>query len=432
MCNRFIEDIAWKIGRNVAKCDCVELKNMCKVGIDFQLTSKNVRTLFTETEFYGAYGYDHSKMFTNFDYRKEFVDMAICYLHEGNIEKFMLLITHLSEHLFQSLDIDDSIKKYAKDMIKKHISCVPSSLLDKYYVHVGFGSWQERDELNLMEKLLEKRRMASIESRYQYIFVSLTYWLHIFLTLDKPRTFLLGVLANLQEKNEYNHMQNFKFENPVYKKNKMYGSFKKKLVEKIINILHCDCEKYDFEYVPVNVRNILKSFTFHSCKPNFMYDTCQLQNERENEEENKKVFPLFYDIALCYLYEKDYEEFVNIISQIGRRLDVSHWLKDHLNCIEYEQIKKYRVNIDMESTVCKLYIKDINRDNIIKKENVDTIHDMGEKLTDHDRYNVAFSSRYFNISFDRWLSDLLVHQDPLIHWQKIWERGLSQGWKSFL
>lgn len=47
MCNRFIEDIAWKIGREVAKCDCVKLKDLCKAGIDFQLTNKSVRKLFT-------------------------------------------------------------------------------------------------------------------------------------------------------------------------------------------------------------------------------------------------------------------------------------------------------------------------------------------------------------------------------------------------
>lgn len=118
MCNNFIEDIAWKIGRRIAKCECVNLKSLCKTDTTFQLTSRDVRQLFTETEFYGAHGYDYSVMFKNFDYRKEFVDMALCYLHEGNIEKFFLLISYMSEYNYGNLNIDPSIKLYAKILFK--------------------------------------------------------------------------------------------------------------------------------------------------------------------------------------------------------------------------------------------------------------------------------------------------------------------------
>ena len=149
MCNKFIENIAQKIGQEACLCDCASIKNACRFGAaDFQITNKSLRKIFTQGEFYGVYGYDYATMFSNFTYCKEFVDMALCYLHEGDLENFMTLITHLGE--YNSYEggvgirkIDVAILHYAKDRIQKHLHCVSDNLFDNYFVHVGFGDWNE-------------------------------------------------------------------------------------------------------------------------------------------------------------------------------------------------------------------------------------------------------------------------------------------------
>ena len=435
MCNNFIEDIAWKIGRKVAKCDCVKLKSLCKVGIHFQLTSRNVRSLFTETEFYGAHGYDFAVMFTNFNYCKEFVDMALCYLHEGNIEKFFLLISHMSEYNYGNLNVNSTIKAYAKKEIEKHLSCISLSLLDKYYVHVGFGEWNERDDLRTIQFLSthKYRRFANKSlTKQEYISVTLTYWLHIFLTEEKPRSFMYQVFLKAnKDEDPYVYLPNFKFEKYNLNKQtfKIQGNFSQKLGKRVLDILSCECIKYkDFEYVPRNVINILKSFQFHSQNTGFMYRICRFKTEEDTDE--IPVVPLFLDIALCCLYEKDYEEFVNIAGQVGRELNLGMYLKKHLDVVSYKDVKKYRVNInDMGRGGCQLYLKAGKKDNLVKRHDE---YGMFESCTDYERFGKPFSRRFLNISFDRFLSDLLVHPNPYPIWQKIWQRGLNSTSNIFL
>ena len=426
MCNNFIEDIAWKIGRKMAKCDCVKLKDACKERKpSFQLTSGNVRSLFTETEFYGAHGYDFSVMFTNFDYCKEFVDMALCYLHEGDIEKFFLLVSHMSEYNYGNLNINSSIKEYAKKQIEKHLSCISLPLLDNYYVHVGFGEWNERDDLRTIEFLSthKYRRFANKSlTNQEYISVTLSYWLHIFLTEEKPRSFMYEVFLKAnKDEDPHVYLPNFKFEHVNTKKQafKIQGNFSQKLGKRVLDILSCECIKYkDFEYVPRNVINILKSFQFHSHDRGFMYRICRFKTSEDTDE--IPVVPLFLDIALCCLYEKDYEEFVNIAGQVGTELNLGMNLRKHIDIVSYKDVKKYLVNIQINNThACKLYLKSGKKDNKIKRHDE---YGMFEKYTDYERYGKPYSKRFLNISFDRFLSDLLVHPNPYPIWQKIWQR----------
>ena len=433
MCNNFIEDIAWKIGRKLAKCDCVKLKSLCKVGIHFQLTSRNVRSLFTETEFYGAHGYDFSVMFTNFNYCKEFVDMALCYLHEGDIEKFFLLVSHMSEYNYGNLKVNSTITSYAKKEIEKHLSCISFSLLDKYYVHVGFGEWNERDDLRTIQFLSthKYRRFANKSlTNQEYISVTLSYWLHIFLTEEKPRSFMYQVFLKAnKDQDPHVYLPNFKFEKYNLKTNKqtfkIQGNFSQKLGKRVLDILSCECIKYkDFEYVPRNVINILKSFQFHSQNTGFMYRICRFKTEGEQETDEIPVVPLFLDIALCCLYEKDYEEFVNIAEQVGKELNLGMKLRNHIDIVSYKDVKKYRVNIDdMGAGRCQLYLKAGKKDNKVKRNDG---YGTFERCTDYERFGKPFCKRFLNISFDRFLSDLLVHLNPYSFWQKIWKRG----WKS--
>lgn len=442
MCNNFIEDIAWKIGKKVAKCDCVNLKTLCsEKNPTFQFTSKDVRQLFTETEFYGAHGYDYSEMFRNFDYRREFVDMALCYLHEENVEKFFLLISHMSEYNYGNLNIDPSIKLYAKNLIQRHLSCISLNLFDKYYVHVGFGEWNERDELELWDFWLihKHKRFTSLDSHQKYIEVTLSYWLRVFLTEEKPRTHMYNDLirANKENKPPYGYLPDFKFEVEKCEMSKIQKFSKteifiQKLGKRILNVLECKCVKYKgFQYVPVNIRNILKSFKLHSHQIGFMYDICRFKTYMDTDE--IKVIPLFLDMALCCLYEKDYTEFVNIAASVGMKLNLGTWLKKHINVVNYTDVKKYRVNIDMIHKECwKLYIKGRKKDNTIKKHNEYSIHAMSEKCTDFERYGSPFSKKYLNINLDRFLSDLMVHDNPYPIWQKIWKKGLKNKSNIFL
>ena len=437
MCNNFIEDIAWKIGRKMAKCDCVILKSLCKERKpSFQLTSRDVRSLFTETEFYGAHGYDCTVMFTNFNYCKEFVDMALCYLHEGDIEKFFLLISHLTEFNYGNLDIASSIKEYAKKEIEKHLSCISLDVLDKYYVHVGFGEWNERDELRSMQFLFtyNYRRFANKSlTNQEYISVTLSYWLHIFLTEEKPRSYMYEVFlkANKDKEDAYVFLPNFKFEHvrtKTMKTFKIQGNFSQKLGKRILDILSCECIKYkDFEYVPRNVINLLKSFQFHSHDRGFMYRICRFKTSEDTNE--IPVVPLFLDIALCCLYEKDYEEFVNIAGQVGKKLNLGMKLRPHIDIVSYKDVSKYRVNIDMKMKACQLYLKSGKKDNKIKRHDE---HGMFESCTDYERYGIPFSKRFLNISFDRFLSDLLIHSNPYLFWQKIHRRSLTEKSRIFL
>ena len=443
MCNNFIEDIAWKIGRKVAKCDCVELKGMCRErDVGFQFTSKSIRALFTETEFYGAHGYDFSVMFKNFNYCKEFIDMALCYLHEGNIEKFFLLISHM---YYGDLDISAYLKSYAKKLINQHLSCISLDLLKNYYVHVGFGEWNERDDLRPIDFLTthKYKRFANRNiTRHEYISVTLSYWLHVFLTQEKPRTYMYDVFLQANENNEdpHKYLPDFEFEKKDKKDKKQVpknsGNFNQKLGQRIVDVLSCECVRYkEFQYVPGNIRNILKSFKFHDHDSGFMYNICRFKIEGDIDEDTDeiKVVPLFLDIALCCLYEKDYEEFVNIAGQIGKKLNLGMWLKNHIGAVSYNDAKKYRVNIDMEHKKCwKLYLKGGKKDNKNKKHNEYSYCGMAEKCTDFERYGKPFSSKYLNISFDRFLSDLIVHTDPYTFWQKIWHRGLNSRSTIFL
>jgi hypothetical protein len=441
MCNNFIEDVAWKVGRKVCKCECVKLKSLCAWrNPNFQLTSKNIRSLFTETEFYGAHGYDFSVMFTNFNYRKEFVDMALCYLHEGDIEKFFLLISHMSEYNYGNLNINSSIKVYAKKEIEKHLSCISLSLLEKYFVHVGFGEWNERDELRPMEFLLTHKckRFAnkSLEipvKKQEYISVSLSYWLHIFLTQDKPRSYMYEILTKADENSEdpNTFLPDYKFEQIKLKKEifKMSGNFNQKLGKRILNVLSCDCVRYkEFQYVPSNIRNIIKSFQFHSRDTGFMYNICRFQEERDTDE--ILVVPLFLDIALCCLYEKDYEEFVNIAGQVGKELNLGMYLKKHIDIVSYNDANKYRVNIDIKMRRCKLYLRAGKKDDRVKR------HDeqgMFKQCTDYERYGIPFSDRFININFDRFLSDILLHPDSFERfWNSLWIQGLKNNSNIFL
>ena len=221
------------------------------------------------------------------------------------------------------------------------------------------------------------------------------------------------------------YLPNFKFEKYNLNKQtfKIQGNFSQKLGKKVLDILSCECIKYkDFEYVPRNVINILKSFQFHSQDTGFMYRICRFKIEGDTDE--IPVVPLFLDIALCCLYEKDYEEFVNIAGQVGRELNLGMNLRKHIDIVSYKDVKKYRVNInDMGRGGCQLYLKAGKKDNKVKRNDG---YGTFERCTDYERFGKPFCKRFLNISFDRFLSDLLVHLNPYAIWQKIWKRG----WKS--
>lgn len=215
----------------------------------------------------------------------------------------------------------------------------------------------------------------------------------MFLTEEKPRTYLYNIfiLANQEGKDPYKYVPDFKFDMKLEKKKNMNflktQTFKEKLGKRILDVLKCECVNYKgFQYIPANIRNILKSFTFHSSRMGFMYDICRLQTEGDTDE--IEVIPLFLDIALCCLYEKDYEEFVNIAASIGAKLNLGRYLINHIDTVNYTDAKKYRVNIDMKCLDCKLYLKAGKKDNTIKKHNKYSHFGMDEKCTDFESISI--------------------------------------------
>lgn len=455
MCNRFIEDVAWKVAKEVAACDCVELKSRCRFrGEDFQLTNKSLRRIFTQGEFYGVYGYDYATMFTNFKFCKEFVDMALCYLHEGDLDNFHTLVQYLGEYTSyadgpKGPKIDDTVRKYAKDMVKKHLHCIPNFLLNNHFVHVGFGPWNERDELFLNDNNIRMVKFTKIGGHQEYMYVSFSFWLYIFLTEEKPRAYFHDMLVKFNQEGkdrfcpDIPHIDIFDVLKPEKLdklEKKFKGDFNARLCEKILEAMKCNCLKVrilrtrkllkykNFEYVPRNVRDIFKTFNCHGIL-GFYYNCCQFRGE---ENENKAI-PLFADMALNCLYEKDFQELINIVSDVGKELKIRKVLRNHIHCISYNDVKKYRVNIDMQGTAGnELYVKDVIRNKTKRKRNERDFWTDGNKCTDHERYNVAFSDRYFNISLDRWLSDVIAYKDPRPIWKGIWKRGLKNKWTHFL
>ena len=410
MCNRFIKECADKIALANRKCDCFALKNSCK-NVDFQFTNKNIRKIFVHGEIYDLYSYG-GKIFSLLQFSEVLVDMAMCYLHEGDVENFFTLISSVTEYNCWKPKIDSETKSLLKSKIKNHLSCIPTDLFDDYYVHVGFGEYNERDELTKdMPKYITDTRGG--KSHQEYMVVNLNLWLHTFIEQEKPRTFLYNLSTFLDAKY-------LKFENVEKKDKKFTGNFAEKLAKNIIDNLKCRC--FYPNYTPKNVRDLFKTFNYPD--PEIIYKKTGVYNEKRAEYDRIE----YYNFALDYLYEKNYVDFFNIVSQVG----INEKIRNEIFKISYTDVKNYRVNINMKYDSLKIYKKDQIFDNKIRKliEYADYQSD-DDKITDHNRYNVPFSKHFLNIGYDRWLSDIVTYEQPFIKWKILLRNGLHFGYKTF-
>ena len=412
MCNRFIKECADKICGSICKCDCFALKNSCK-NVDFQFTNKNIRKIFVHAEIYDLHGYG-GKIFSSLQFTKVLVDMAICYLHEKDVENFFTLISSVIEYNFWKTKIDAETKSLLKSKIKNHLPCIPTNLFDHYYVHVGFGEWNERDEL-IKDRPNYRTDTRGGISHQEYMVVNLNLWLHIFIEKDKPRTFLYNLLNSDQDLSTFLDAKYLKFENmEKVNEKKFTGNFTEKLANNIIENLKCKCVYLN--YTPKNVRDLFKTFNYSD--PEIIYKKTGIYNEERDKYDKIE----YYDFALDYLYEKNYVDFFNIVSQLG----INDKIRNEIFKISYTDIKDYRVNINMKYDSLKIYKKDQIFDNKIGKliEYAD-YQSNNDNITDHNRYNIPYSKKFLNIGYDRWLSDIILHDDPFKKWKVLLQNGLK-------
>jgi hypothetical protein len=200
MCERFFNTFTDDIAKQVSECSCYSLKKSClffKNGQDSQhtivnsqkekisLSNKNIRDIFIEGQMDELFGYSHTPLFKLFDYTKEFSHMAMCYLHEGNVNYFFELLSPLKEHLFNyvrsNLEIEQVFveKMYLKNLFASHLKCLSPNIFDNVVVHVGFGPYNERDELRFWGDLedIRYKKFTPIGVMQEYILVSLRYLL---------------------------------------------------------------------------------------------------------------------------------------------------------------------------------------------------------------------------------------------------------------
>ena len=382
MCNRFLDNFANEVGKRVvgvATCSCLSLKMSCKNykkhgethKPDFQFSNPDIRNIFVNGEFDGIHGYDYTPLFRLFAYKPEFVSMAICYLHEGDVENFMTLIQPLMQ-----FDYSEANPKYAektrvnnkvqKALLKKiflnHLECIPNTLFDDFLVHVGFGSYNERDELRSHFEFEGRKRFPDVEFFQQYIIVPFKLWLYVFFSEEFPRTFFSNMLKEYQKKNtnpldiipDIPFEKLFTLRSPQFRsyadvvKGASLVSFDEKLpqktqisstsststqiiiekfVNKLIEKLNCTCtmKKSKFcpklVYTPQNIRDIFPTIDIQY-RSGMWYSDVILWEKYVEGEDTKQFFPLqFLDMAMCYFHEENFVEFFNIISQVMGKKD---------------------------------------------------------------------------------------------------------------
>ncbi len=416
MCNRFIKEFADNVSDHASECHCFALKKSCK-DVDFQLTSKKIREVFLKAEIFDLHGYG-GKIMTLINFGQEMSDMALCYLHEGDVENFFSLIECAGEYNFWKRRIDENITKELRSKIRKHLSCVSSNLFDNYYVHVGFGDYNERDEL-IFGRPTYKTDNKNLKKRNEYIVISLSYWLQIFITKENPRSHLYNIL---KAEGDISKFLDFKLRMPQYKskEKKFVGNFPEKLIKNILENLKCDCVYSN--YTPKNVRDTLKTFDYKD--PEIIYRKTGIFDEDYNYTGS---IPQYFNFALDYLYEKNYVDFFNIVSQIG----VNEEIIKAVDKISYSDVKDYRVNINVRWKACKLYNKHEYKNNIKNYIEYDFQSD-DEKVSNFGRYHIPYSERFLNITYDRWLSDVISHQNPFKKWKLLLENGLKYELNTFL
>jgi len=426
MCNRFIEDFSKNVALYTSKCDCFKLKNSCKYDeYDFQFTNRNIRKIFLKGEDCVFHGYQYTKIF-ELTFSVEMVDFAICYLHEKNIKNMHKLLSYMGE--FRNFtNVESNIKMLMREKLKKHLICINTNIFNDYFVHVGFGEYNERDTLyNKNENRLSKIKLDGRNSNHQrYIFVGLNFWIWCFIREDNPRSFIENTEISHKELLNGNFLD-FKYEKiEKVKKSLLQGkNINEKIISNIIENVSCECIKYkNFEYTSKNIRDMFKNFKLNNIEDssNMLYK-CQIPY---NKKKSFKKISEFYDMALCYLQEKNYIDFFNIISMIG----VNKKIIDEILKISYKDIKDYRVNVNLEYHHLKIYTKNEYTDN--KKKKSINLWMSDEKFTDFERFNIPFGY-FLNISFHRWLSDIITYENPMNKWEQLLKNGLKYKWKFFL
>ena len=199
------------------------------------------------------------------------------------------------------------------------------------------------------------------------------------------------------------------------------------MVQKICDNISCDCILVkSYQYVPKNIRELFKTFipAIRLDNLNLLY-SCLRYRIGESFNELVEIDEL-HDIALSYLYEKNYIEFFNIVSEIGMNKKIAQ----HVLRIPYSDVKNYRVNINIKQGLFEVYEKDKYSDNKIVKRIEFYWGDIIE-ITDYERYNVPFTKNFLNITYDRWLSDMLANKNPIEKWKVLWQNGYKYKWKNF-
>lgn len=343
MCNRFLDNFAIKVAKLVTTCDCLSLKSSCKKyhqncndQQDFQFSNSDIRNIFVNGELEGIHGYEYTPLFKLFDYKPEFVSMAICYLHKGNVQNFMRLISPLMQFDYfggpEYIEKRRANNKVQKALLKRiflnHLECIPSTLFDNFLVHVGFGYYNERDELNPLSAYENHRKFANVDFFQQYIVVPLKLWLYVFFSEELPRNFFSNMLKEYQQnRNPLDIIPDIPFEKLYTLRPPQFRSYAdvvknsslitssdektihinqtpslvsqkiiKKFVDKLIEKLNCTCtiKKSKFcktlVYTPQNIRDIFPTINI-SYGPGMWYSDVIL---RKNMLKDKIRHPFFH------------------------------------------------------------------------------------------------------------------------------------------
>ena len=379
MCNRFIEEFSTQIVEQASTCNCFELKNNCELqDPNFEFISYSIRDIFLHG-YVDWYHHDHTPIFQFYEFRRDFVDMALCYLHEQDIFNFHELISYFCFLKQKTLLNQEEILE-AKKLIKSHLSCVPTKLFKKYLVHVGFGSYNERCDVHKVE---DKTYMRNTKpSLKQNLYMPYTRWLMDLLTYDDPRSYWDKLRKELLDdvgSEEDKYLEDYELDDTLSLQHKdsynLRNDFKTKLIESVIAKYNCkciselsdickSCKCINFNYSSKEIRYDLNNFPIpdfikmlyeDDCNPtlynSYLYKGDEGNNETRFNEE-------FISMALCMLHEGDIISFCHILNS---SLDhpvyfeiFKEMLIPHLNCLK-PLINNYRVGMNKDFKCFEIY-----------------------------------------------------------------------------
>jgi hypothetical protein len=441
MCNRFLNKFTLQIAEKALPCSCLSIQNHCSGPIDFQISNKQIRDIFLHGYF------QNFQLLKLYNSTREFVDMAMCYLHENDLYSFFDITQLLYYEDYKVEDINES-RILLKQYFIHHLKCLPLNIFDNKYVYVGFGTYNTLDILE-EEPPQNSRKYGHYD---EYITVSLKIWLYVLFSETCHRSYFYEIFKKITDENvnpltysldipfsqllslSTNHEispSKMLINTPSDKNNIITP--KENFVETLIRNISCSCniEKHklckaqdkSYVYSPKNIRDIIANFKTPQYGRNIDYSSVI-----DGRITKSTFLEEFIHVAICYFHEENFVEIFRIISAalLADYLieSLKKYISPHINCVSKKSMSKYKININVKTWKIKIFlIKDQNIQTIflIKDQNTQTRYFMKDMELKRNKYYGKRSGIRLNISFTQWINDVLYNKNYKNKWTQIWK-----------